>query len=151
MMKCKYSPLLTLVIFLVALILAFGFLLWTHLQIEQSVSDGSMIPLSSQAPVGQTLLAHYPGLSRISIPAAGIAEDNLGEIQFQLSRLEPDGENLSVQHEEVTISRENDWVHFQFPPQDDEAGTQYVFYLKRTGESTILLRIFLTCTQRGDY
>ncbi|MGB2896345.1 MAG: hypothetical protein WBB65_09300 [Anaerolineales bacterium] len=129
-------PLLTL---LVGLISAFGILLWTPLQFEQSISDGSMIPLSKEAPVGQTLLAHYPGLTRISIPAAGIAEDELGEILFQLSRLDQGVEIPIVQHNEVTISRTTDWIHFQFPPQDDPTGTQYAFYLRQTGETVLHL------------
>jgi hypothetical protein len=121
------------------MILVFGFLLWTPLQIEQPVSDGRSIPLSMEDPIGQTLLAHFPGLFRISIPAAGIAEDDLGVIQFQLSQLEPGGEITLVQHDEVTISRANDWIHFQFPPQDNEAGTQFAFYLKQTGGIAIHL------------
>ncbi len=139
MINEKNFAILPLLAVLVGLISAFGILLWTPLQFEQSVSDGSMIPLSQEAPVGQTLLAHYPGLTRISIPAAGIAEDDLGEILFQLSRLDQGVEIPIVQHDEATISRENDWVHFQFPPQDDEAGTQYAFYLKQTGGSAIHL------------
>jgi hypothetical protein len=124
---------------LVGLISALGFLIWTPLHIEQSVTDGSMVPLSSQDPVGQTLLAHYPGLSRISIPAAGFAGDDLGAIQFQLSRLETGGEIILVQQDEFTISRTNDWVHFQFPPQDDPTGTRYAFYLMQTGGTAIHL------------
>jgi hypothetical protein len=78
-------------------------------------------------------------LSRISIPAAGFAGDDLGAIQFQLSRLETGGEIILVQQDEFTISRTNDWVHFQFPPQDDPTGTRYAFYLMQTGGTAIHL------------
>ena len=139
MINEKNSAILPLIALLVGLISALGFLMWTPLQFEQSVSDGTMIPLSRKEPVGQTLLAHYPGLSRISIPAAGIAEDDLWLIQFQLSRLEQGVEIPSILHDEVTISSANDWVHFQFPPQDDPTGTLYAFYLKQTGGITIYL------------
>ena len=139
MMKCGFPTIIPLVTYLAVVILVFGFLLWTPLQIVQPVSDGRVIPLSAEDPIGQTLLAHFPGLFRISIPAAGIAEDDLGEIQFQLTKLESGGEITLVQHDEITVSRANNWVHFQFPPQDNEAGTQYTFYLKRTGGTAIHL------------
>ncbi len=137
MMKPRFSVLLPVVIFLIALILVFGFLLWIPLQIEQPVSAGRTIPLSAEAPIGQTLLAHFPGLSRISIPGAGITEDDLRGVQFQLSRLETGGEIIKVRHDEVAISRADGWVHFQFPPLDDPPDTSYAFYLKQTGLSTI--------------
>jgi len=129
MMKRRYSTILALVTFLVGIVIVVGFLMWIPLQIEQPVSDGRVIPLSAEDPIGQTLLVHFPGLYRISIPAEGILEDDLDVIQFQLNRLVDDREEISVRNDDVHTTHTGDWIHFQFPPQEDSAGTRYVFYL----------------------
>jgi hypothetical protein len=139
MMKYRSSTFLLLVTFLVVTILVFGFLLWIPLQIEQPISDGRAIPLSAEEPIGQTLLAHFSGLYRISIPAEGILEEDLEVIQFQLTRLVDSGEVISVRNDDVIATHGDDWIHFQFPPQKDTSEPRYVFYL--TQQKPLALQI----------
>jgi hypothetical protein len=131
----------TLPIFISALVTIglLGLYGWSvEFRVEQRISDDRVIELTDSA-VGQTLLAHFPGLTRISLRVADSPEFSTDSLQATLSTLSDGTEEIVVEPESMQIKQDGDMLVFQFEPQMNNPETIFLFSVANSGSMPVRL------------
>jgi hypothetical protein len=109
------------------------------IEISQPVSDGRTINLQSGVTVGQSFVAYFPGLNRISIQVDRLPEGTLDTLTFGLNTGLPGEETTILRTSDVRFQHDQGWIHILFPPQPFDPFRRYVFYLSSFSSEPIVL------------
>jgi hypothetical protein len=98
---------------------------WNYPESSMRIPDG--------VKVGQSFVAHYPGLYRIDVLLTTFGHRSVPDLVFHLRADGPQGEELCTTTVDGAAIVDNAFQPFTFPPLDDSAGRSYFFYLESPG------------------
>jgi hypothetical protein len=120
---------------LIALVswLLFGRLALFHTTEHPLTYQAKPLRIAAGVKVGQSLVAHYPGLYRIDVLLTTFGRRRVSDLVFHLQADGPEGEELFSTAVDGATIVDNAFQSFIFPPLDDSAGRSYFFYLESPG------------------
>lgn len=110
------------------------------IEISQPVTDGTTIELQSGVTVGQSFIAYFPGLNRISLQVDRLPEGTLDSLTFGLNVGLPGEEFTVLRTPDVRFEHDQGWIHILFPPQPYDPFRRYVLYLSSYADEPVVLR-----------
>lgn len=122
----------------VGLIALAGWLLFGRLALFRTAEGqrhylADSIKLKDGVKVGQSFVAHYPGLYRIDVLLTTFDRRQVSDLVFHLQADGPEGAELFTTSLDGAAIVDNAFQPFIFPPLDDSAGRSYFFYLESPG------------------
>jgi len=127
-MTRKYCIPLAIALSSLAFMALYG--LWIPLVVQQPISDGSPLILKPGDEVGQTLLAHYPGLTEIALQV--MEPQNLvpSDLEFTLAAHGESGDRTLLARDGYELATQGNRVIIRFLPQEDPPPTLFTYYLR---------------------
>jgi hypothetical protein len=93
----------------------------------------SLLEVRDGVQVGQSFVAHYPGLYRLDVLLTTSGRRDVADLVFHLRADGPEGAELFTTSVDGAAIVDNAFQPFTFPPLDDSAGRTYFFYLEAPG------------------
>lgn len=110
------------------------------IEISQPVSDGARVEIRAGTETGQSFIAHFPGLNRISLQATRLPAGSIDDLHFRLLTGQPGEEWPLLETINVEVEHKHGWIHFRFPPQHYETRRRYIFYVGSDSAQAITLK-----------
>jgi hypothetical protein len=107
---------------------------------KQGINDGYVVEVVNGIRIEQSFIAHYPGLTQISVALAKPIMTLDQDIIFVLKKDQPNADNLLTLRRKIEEVREGDWLTFTFDPLDEKPPQIYSFSLKSESSSPVRLK-----------